>query len=269
VVKGAERLTAGGYDANGMAISMGVALLALIGMYLNGHFRGFIATVFVIAMSLPLAVAIVQTGSRSGVVALVLGFMVYLLPYWRSRRKIVAWTLAGVGAAALFYLLISDTSFSRRWEQSYSEGSFAGREKISAYTLEMFLERPLVGWGPVKFREELGNRAGRIWGQLDPHSLYGHLVLEVGLIGAAPFLIGLLLCFRSALKSQRGPLGLLPLAILTTVLVGNMAITMLRSKMCWLVLALAIASAAQVPSRARIRQVYHGIVSRKRTNVGA
>ncbi len=168
VVSGAERVTVEGYDANSMAITLALGVLALIGLCLNGTLKNFLTNVSALMMTLPLAVAIVGTGSRSGVVVLVTGFLIYLLPLRKSHRIIGAWSLAAIGLAGLVWLLLANPDFSRRWEQVVYEGSTAGRDKIYQIGFEMFLERPFFGWGHVESREELGVRVNHSWSQRDP-----------------------------------------------------------------------------------------------------
>ena len=69
------------------------------------------------------------------------------------------------------------------------------------------------------------------------------VLLEVGIIGAIPYLVGLWLCAQSAWRARVGGLGLLPLALLSTVLACGMSGNILRWKTQWLVSALALASA--------------------------
>src|SRR5262249_3510321 len=89
-----------------------------------------------------------------------------------------------------------------------------------------------------------GGRTHKLGGERDAHNLVLHLFLEVGLIGAMPFLIGLGLCARAAWKGRSGRLGVLPLALLLTVFAINLAHTWLSHKLMWLVLALALATAS-------------------------
>ena len=118
----------------------------------------------------------------------------------------------------------------------------------------MFRERPLFGWGPYEFQVELGRRQGTIFGQKDAHNLYTHLLMEVGLVGAAPFMIGLWLCARGAWRARQGSFGLLPFALLVTALASNLTGTDLALKQFWLVLAIAVSAGAVTPIRQRVTQ---------------
>ena len=108
----------------------------------------------------------------------------------------------------------------------------------------MFVERPGLGWQPLMSGHELGRRVYHLShsGGRDAHNLFLHLLLEGGIVGALPFLVGLWLCGQSAWKARSKPLGLLPLALFCAVLASSMAHTDLRRKPFWLVLALASAA---------------------------
>jgi O-antigen ligase len=133
-----------------------------------------------------------------------------------------------------------------RFEQSTS-GDFAGRQVIIPTSLRMIAERPLFGWQPVAYWEELGRRVGKIWGAKDAHNLLFHLLMEVGLLGAVPFLIGIALCALDAWKARSGKFGNLPFALLMMTLSANLTHTYLGRKPQWLILALAVAAAAAIP----------------------
>ena len=107
----------------------------------------------------------------------------------------------------------------------------------------MISEKPLFGWRPVEFWYELGKTGLWVIRRIrDAHNLYLHLLLEVGFVGAIPFVIGLWLCVRAAWRGRNGTFGLLPLALVLAVLAGNMSATDIARKHLWFVLAIAVAS---------------------------
>jgi O-antigen ligase len=109
----------------------------------------------------------------------------------------------------------------------------------------MIRESPMVGWGRTTGFEELGSRIG-LEGRIDAHNFLLYLLLEVGLIGTVPFLTGLGLCLWAAWRARAGPFGILPLALLVSLLATMMTHTGLTAKQFWLFLALALAAAATV-----------------------
>jgi hypothetical protein len=201
------------------------------------------------ALMLPLLAVLVQTGSRTGVAAFASGFVVYQLPYRHSRPRVTALLIAALGGLTLVYMVANSSIAASRWEQTLYEGNVAGRDKIALAALELMQERPLFGWQPIRFWYQLGDRVGLFGEMRDAHNLFLHLFLEVGVVGALPFLIGLGLCGRAAWRARWGNLGLLPLALLVTTLAANMANTDLVRKHLWIVLALTLAAAATAGRR--------------------
>jgi O-antigen ligase len=79
---------------------------------------------------------------------------------------------------------------------------------------------------------------------MDAHNLFLSMLMEVGVVGTIPFLVGLWLCFRAAWIARRGDLGLMPLALLVAVLTVNMGIPALLWKPFWLIMGLTLAAAS-------------------------
>src|SRR5262249_18392152 len=145
---------------------------------------------FMAMAMLPLT-AMVYTGSRGGIVAFLIGVVLYALPYCGSKRKILAILGVAIAVVGLVYTAVNDQSTLSRLERTYENGDTAGRDKITAASIEMISEKPLLGWQPVVLWYELGARTSSPFIKRDAHNLFLHLLLEVGLLGATPFLIGL------------------------------------------------------------------------------
>ena len=250
--EGAEGRESGmGENPNAVAANSAIALVIILGLFLSASYR----KLFLIILSLPLFAAVVLSGSRGGVLAFLIGGMVYLIPYRRSKRVLGAIFIATLAISAVVYFVATNSDFLERWNQTYYEGSLAGREKIFPAATEMILERPLLGWQPVDWYYELGRRIGGPYFSIgrDVHNLYLGVLLQVGVLGAIPFFIGLWLCGRSAWRARLGNLGLLPLALLATDLTGGMSGTGLVVKSHWLILALTLAAAPAVRDELRHR----------------
>jgi O-antigen ligase len=238
---GVERQTALGYNPNKVASLWGLAVLSLTGLCLRMVYNAFIRLLLGM-LTVPMLVGMVNTGSLAGIGALMIGFGVYLLPYWRSRGRLTATLLAILGIAATIYLVMHAPA-ADRWK-GVSEGNLAGREEIYPAVIAMSLERPFLGWKPLMSSYELGRRVYGLHtpSERDAHNLLLYLFSEGGIVGTLPFLVGLWLCGKSAWQGRSKPLGLLPLALLCAVLASSMAHTDLRRKPFWLVLALASAA---------------------------
>ncbi len=236
---GTERASVIGISANALASIAAVATVGLLGLWLNLSRKRLIESVLMLGSLFALLVATVYTGSRGGVLMLMVGLSVYTVPYWKNRWRISSVIFALIAIAGLAYIAITTPIFYSRWLEAY-EGPESSRDRIYQEGIVMVSERPLLGWQPIEFQYELGSRTGARTLR-DAHNIYLHLLLEVGVVGAVPFLIGLWLCGQRAWKARNGFLGLLPLAMLITVLVGGMSNTWIYTKPEWFALAFTTA----------------------------
>jgi O-antigen ligase len=243
-----ERVTALGDNPNALATVMALAAVMIVGLSLNEGLRG---KIFLLSLTLPLLIAMVTTGSRGGVAAFMIGCLVYLVPFWQSKRRWAALLLSSLCLVTLVVVAVKNPVFFERAQQTYYEGSLAGREQIFPAAVEMMLEKPILGWHPIELWYELGSRIGGKF--VDVHNLFLHILLEVGLVGGVPFFIGLWCCGWAAWKARFGNFGFLPLALFSSLLVVNLSGTDLYSKQLWIVLALAVAAESTVMMKSRKR----------------
>jgi O-antigen ligase len=246
-----ERSTITGYDANYLATLWALAVVILTELCSHPAYRYL--RLFLGPLAIPLLIGIMQTGSRAGTGALLIGLLVYLLPYWRSQHKWLVRLLVLLSILATFYLVVNNPATMQRWKESFSERKFSGREQIVPAAIAMFSEHPFLGWQPG-YTRELGRR---VYESLyttrtkDAHNLLLHLLLEVGLVGATPFLIGLWLCGQTAWKARSWHSSMLPLALFCTSLAASMSHPLLQYKPLWLVLAVTSASVS-IPTAGRV-----------------
>ncbi|MGH7529206.1 MAG: O-antigen ligase family protein, partial [Gemmatimonadales bacterium] len=197
-----------------------------------------------------MGVAIIQTGSRGGLLCTAVGMLVLL---WQGRTA-----LARLRSVLFGFLVLALLAFGawrsdlmrERFLRAATEHALAGREHIYPATLQMVLERPIVGWGPIENQAEIAQRIGD-WRQdrRDAHNIVLELLSATGILGAVPFLIGLWLCIRNAWRARRGSLHMLPFALLATVLTGSVSGTWIASKVLWLTLAIGLTAGAVTESR--------------------
>ncbi|MGE5302645.1 MAG: O-antigen ligase family protein [Alphaproteobacteria bacterium] len=254
------RVTSLDVNPNAIGEIMAEGAVALIGLHISRALRFGKTTLL---LSIPLLILLVQTGSRAAISGFVIGSSVYLLLIWRSKRKLWSVGLAALGLVALIYIVSADPLTLERIRSSYYQGDVSGRDTIFSAAVKMIQDRPIFGWHPIELWYQLGLRVGT-W-ERDAHNLFLHLLLEVGLVGTLPFLIGLGLCVWAAWKASAGNLGLVFLALLLTLLVNNLAGTGLATKSFWLILALAVGAAGGVNNHRRqlsvLRKVHTSLQS--------
>ncbi len=236
-VSKAGRVAAFDTNPNGLATVLGLGLLALFGLAYGREKYDWRSRLSFWLGAGAIAVAMVQTGSRGAIVAFMGSVSVLLLKGKSVATKLKLGLIALAGIIFLFFASYQIDAVRIRWEKTFYEQSFAGREKIFPEVIRMIIERPLLGWGPVNHAWELGPRFGRNF--RDEHNLYLSILAEVGIIGAIPFFAGLWLCWRTAWRGRHSASGILPFLMLLFVLLINLNATTVNRKYFWLVLSFA------------------------------
>jgi O-antigen ligase len=255
-----ERMTALREDQNYLACMMALAALIVIGLSVQNRTQPLIKILLLVS-TVPLLWVIVMTGSRTGAAAFLIGGLVYIVFYGKSRQSGTLIVLATLGITTLVYLISINDIFQERWKQAYYDRDFSRREAAIAVALEMIPQRPLFGWQPGVSFEEIGRRVA-VGDEvlMDTHNLLLNLLIEVGVVGAIPFLVGLWLCVRAALLACKGDLGHMPLAVTIAAIMASMGIPILYWKSFWLPVAIALAS-GQHQARDSVRERSFGRVA--------
>ena len=235
------RVSAVGGDANTVAAILVVGLVVFVGLAYGLKKPHWTSRVFLLLSFGILGSGILVTGSRTAVVALAAALMVFALRRGGVAAKVKILSLIVLLLCALGVMLLQSEMNVERWTRTLGQGDTAARDEIFPVLVQLFLEKPVLGWGPIAHREELSRRLGET---TDPHNLYLWILTEVGLLGSVPFFLGLYLCFRAAWKARFKVHGILPMSLLICISLVNMTGSYHNSKFFWLVLAYVLASAA-------------------------
>ena len=253
---GGERVSALGQNANSAAMILAAGLVALVGLTLMRRRKSFGQVVVAGLGATLMGLAILETGSRGGLVALIGGVMVFALAAHTWQQRLRNGVIALVAVTSLSLAILQVPMMKNRLVDSVAHGNLAGREQLYPALWTMFLERPVLGWGPIANTYELALRVGqRDRPRRASHNIVLELLTSTGLVGAIPFLVGVGLAARNAWRARHGEHGVLPLALLVTLLLANMSGDWLASKLLWFTLAYAFASGLWLtaPRRAPVR----------------
>jgi O-antigen ligase len=241
---GGERVTAFGQNANFSAILLAASLVILVGLMYGRRDTSRAIRLAALPIGLLIGAAIIETGSRGGLLALGGGLAALVFTAGgnlKARLRNGAVTLIAIGA--LTYSAFTATVMRNRLEATAETGTLAGREQLWPSLVDMFLEKPFLGWGPVNNQYEVATRTTDMAREhRDAHNLWLELLTAEGLAGAVPFLIGLGICVVAAWRGRSSPYGIVPFALIALFLVANVSINLVAYKPFWWVLALAVAS---------------------------
>jgi len=241
---GGERVTAFGQNANFSAILLAAGLVTLVGLTYSRRGTSHALRVAAPPIGVLIGAAIIETGSRGGLVALGAGLAALVFTAGgnlkvRLRNGLV--TVLALGLLA--YSAFTATVMKNRLEATAETGTLAGREQLWPSLVDMFLEKPLLGWGPVNNQYEVAVRTTDMAREhRDAHNLLLELLTAEGLAGAVPFAIGMGLCVVAAWRGRTSPYGIVPFALIALFLVANVSTNLIAYKPFWWVLALALAS---------------------------
>ena len=280
------RRTIFGQNANLLGSNMALGFAAVIALTYGVHKAAF-QLPLAAGLALLLGNSLILSGSRGAMVALGVGLLAFTLQIGNISIIARNLALALLAGAAVTWAAYTSDSMRTRYEQTLSKGRLSGREQIYPAAWQMFVERPLTGWGPVDNNYELGwrtvgYRIGSRWAlglspkpDKDFHNLMLDVLTATGVLGAFPLLMCIALCVRAAWKARAGPQGTMPFALAAVVLVVSMSIDVSASKQPWLIFALAAASGSRVSFRARGTHVparvtsVHGVAFPSTRDMGA
>lgn len=238
---GGERVSAFGQNPNLASIIMAVGAVTLLNL------RPKLLTWPAAAVT---GFAIIQTGSRGGLICLAAGLLVWAWGNGRTAAARFRGLVIGLLVLGALAFGVFNSNMLRTRLVAAEAGSLAGREHIYPAALDMISERPLLGWGPIENQFEIAARIREEKkDRRDAHNIVLDLLSSTGILGTIPFLIGYALAVRGAWRARRGPYGILPLALMAVTFMGCMSGTWIASKILWLTLAIAIATGATAPRR--------------------
>jgi O-antigen ligase len=186
---------------------MGMVLLFLLAEIFHGKKRPLI-----IAGASAAFASLILSQSRGYLIILVLCLPVLL--YSHSKSYILKAVLT-LGVLLIAVFLISPAQIKTRALNLFSmkNGSFAERVYLFKSGVEMFKERPLLGWGPGCYAESSGKFKAKYNDKViypdkvgfntksHPHNSYLMVLIESGIVGLASYLGFLALLLAAILKS--------------------------------------------------------------------
>ncbi len=166
--------------ANGVSLNL-LGVLALHAA-LRGRIRGLVAA----ALLASLPVAILATMTRAVWLSFVASVGVLILRSHNRAPRRICVAVAIMAALGVLATLSSDDQRRALVDRFEESGPVDFRQAVYAGAWEMFLEKPLIGWGVNQMPEELARHvSGYREKELYPHNTYLELLVEHGILGLA------------------------------------------------------------------------------------
>jgi O-antigen ligase len=164
--------------ANGVSLNL-MGVLALHA-FLRRRIRGFWAALLL--ASLP--VAILATMTRAVWLSFVVSIGVLIFLSHNRRLRLICSVVTMVGVLGLLVTLSFDDQRKALVDRLHESGPLDFREAVYAGGWQMFLEKPLTGWGVNQMPAELARHvSGYHEKELYPHNTYLEILVEHGVFG--------------------------------------------------------------------------------------
>jgi O-antigen ligase len=166
--------------ANGVSLNL-LGVLALHAL-LRGRLRGFKAAMLL--ASLPVAILATMTRAVWLSFAASVGFLIFRSH--NRRLRLICVVVAIVGALGLLIAMGFDDQRRALTERLQESGPLEFRRAVYTGGWQMFLEKPLTGWGVNQMPTELARHvSGYKEKELYPHNTYLEILVEHGVFGLA------------------------------------------------------------------------------------
>jgi O-antigen ligase len=166
--------------ANGVSLNL-LGVLALHA-FLRRRIRGLKAAVLL--ASLP--VAILATMTRAVWLSFAVSVVVLIFRTHNRRLRLICVAVTVVGTLGLLIALSFDDQRRALTERLKESGPLEFRQAVYAAGWQMFLEKPIAGWGVNQMPAELARHvSGYKEKELYPHNTYLELLVEHGVFGLA------------------------------------------------------------------------------------
>jgi O-antigen ligase len=166
--------------ANGVSLNL-LGVLALHS-YLRGRLRGVKAAVLL--ASVP--IAILATMTRAVWLSFVVSIWALIFCTHNRRLRRLCAAVLGIGVLGLLVVLSLDCQRQALSDRLQESGPVDYREAVYSGGWQMFLEKPIAGWGLNQMPFELARHvSGYRERELFPHNTYLELLVEHGMVGLA------------------------------------------------------------------------------------
>jgi O-antigen ligase len=166
------------------AVANGVSLIVLGLVALHSYIRGKMRRTALAVLLAALPIAILATLTRAVWLSFAAALLAVALLFWRARSRRLFLAISIVAISALALLFSSEQLRSTLDDRLNEEGPIEFRQAVYSGAWEMFLERPLLGWGFHQMQDELPRHVtGYHEKILYAHNTYLELLAEQGAVG--------------------------------------------------------------------------------------
>jgi O-antigen ligase len=230
-----RRFSAGGGDANDLAMTLALALP--MAWYLGMTYHRPIVR-WICRGYIPIALfALGLTGSRGGMIVTMIALLIVPLSVTHLSPGKLASAVVLLGLAGVLAVAYIPENIVQRLASTSSEvegGSLGGRFKLWKAGMHAFAHKPVWGYGASGFKAAITPELGDL-AQV-AHNSFISVLVEEGMVGLLLYLLMLFAVFRAVLKLPR-PERRFALVVFIALCVAMSPLTWEDRKVAWFVLA--------------------------------
>ena len=229
-----------GINFNAQALLYALAILMIICWVMARWKEIHVGDILFSLTTLSMMAAMVKTGSRGATAVLMIGIATLMFLYRKGGRFSAYFTILPVLLVTMAMIFLRADVLQQRIETTIETGDTSLRLEIAESGTQMFLERPLVGYG-AQYSRSLGEymQKGR---RLAAHNLYIQMLLAFGLAGFIPWLITIIIALRDAWRFRSSPWGGMMLTMTVAVVTAGATAHLGHEKIFYVILAFAMRS---------------------------
>lgn len=226
-------------NQNTVGIKMALGILFLINYTLNHSTKKQVSKPYLLTMIIPMLLLMFYTASRTALLILVTGVIVFfLLRPSVSYFNRFLWLIIGIIVCILGFKLIGNQELLiDRITQTVEEGSISGRDIIWEMYINVIKEHPVLGVGFTGAQ----SIAQQMYGShISPHNVFIEVALYSGILGFIPFLCFIFSIYKNIFKYFTVEKNLAPLMFSIGLLGMLLSSQALNVKLFWVIAAYAI-----------------------------
>ena len=232
------RLSVFGANHNQMAIKLSVALIISVAIYTKNNLRLKYLKPIVLLFSPLIFSALLQTGSRTGLGALMISIFIWISHIILSSksllRKLSFMALSLACFSLLVVLIMQSDVMSYRFGQT-ATGNLGGRQVIWPFFMSMIAEKPIWGYGFSGSEYIVSSFLGRP-GET-AHNIILQVLIYTGVIGLIFYSLFVYKVLILTYHSYRKYDDLIPMLLLPAIAGYMLLQQALTVKFCWLLLS--------------------------------
>ncbi len=226
-----------GINENRLGLTACVSILILVSLVFDNKLVLKKRRYILLIMTPFLLVLLLQTGSRSAFISLILGLGIhfFLNKQLKHIYKIVMFLMLLFFMIFIWQFFLKDSFIITRLFQSINEGDLSSRDLIWSEIFKLIADNPILGVGETGYAQRMMTFSD--FDVPSPHNVFIEVFCYTGFVGLAVFLVFCKRIYNNAIKVNVYKKELLPLILLIPITINLLSGQLFDVKLLWVLLA--------------------------------